>query len=153
VDDEELTAAIAAASRALVGVAARSIADSGADITLPQYRALVVLSTRGPQRMSVLAGHLGLAPSSVTRLVERLERKGLAGRQPSVESRREVSVTATAGGATLIEQVMERRRTFISESLVRIPRRRRLAMLTAFREFAEAVGEPIEIDPWGDPNL
>jgi DNA-binding MarR family transcriptional regulator len=82
----------------------------------------------------------------VTRLVERLERKGLARRQPSLESRREVSVTATAAGETLIEQVMDRRRTFISEALVRIPRRRRLAMLTAFREFAEAVGEPLEID-------
>ena len=44
---EAVTDAVLTASRALVGVAARSLAVVDADVTLPQYRALVVLAARG----------------------------------------------------------------------------------------------------------
>jgi hypothetical protein len=47
--DDELVDTVLAASRALVAVAARSLAAAGDEVTLPQYRALVVLSARGPQ--------------------------------------------------------------------------------------------------------
>lgn len=146
-DEDQLVEAIAAASRALVGMAARSIDEAGADITLPQYRALVVLATRGPQRMSTLAVHLELAPSSTTRLVERLERKDLAVRRPSPGSRREVDVTITDSGQLLIDQVMERRQTAIAAALEHVLPGRRQAMLSAFTEFAEAVGEPTASSP------
>ncbi len=39
-----------AASRAFVGITARSLAAVDVDVTLAQFRAPVVLSTRGPQR-------------------------------------------------------------------------------------------------------
>lgn len=142
-DDEELIEAIAASSRALIGLAARSIAETGVDLTLPQYRALVVLATRGPQRMSTLASQVGLAPSSTTRLVERLERKGYAERRPSLESRREIAVLATAEGQRQIDEVMEHRRRAITAALASIDRPTREAMLDAFVTFADAIGEPI----------
>jgi hypothetical protein len=41
-----VTDAVLTASRALVGVAARSLAIVDAEVTLPQYRALVVLAPR-----------------------------------------------------------------------------------------------------------
>ena len=41
------------ASRALVGVAARSLAGVGEEVTLPQYRMLVLLCSRGPQRARI----------------------------------------------------------------------------------------------------
>jgi hypothetical protein len=44
-----------AASRALVAVAARSLAAAGDEVTLPQYRALVVLAAQGPQGTAELA--------------------------------------------------------------------------------------------------
>jgi hypothetical protein len=43
------------ASRALVGISARSLAAIESDVTLPQYRALVVLAERGEQTVSSLA--------------------------------------------------------------------------------------------------
>ena len=46
---DELVDTVLAASRALVAVAARSLAAAGDEVTLPQYRALVVLAARGPQ--------------------------------------------------------------------------------------------------------
>src|SRR5262249_35059915 len=108
-------------------------------------------TTRGAQNMSGLANLLGLAPSSVTRLVERLERKGLAARRSSVDSRREVAVAITTAGSVLVEQVMARRRRLIAAALTAIRRARREAMLTAFREFAEALGEPLDVDSAIDP--
>ena len=71
------------ASRVLVAIAARSLAAAG-EVTLPQYRALVVLASRGPQRAVDLAGVLGVNPSSATRLVDRLVRSGWCGGPGSV---------------------------------------------------------------------
>jgi hypothetical protein len=48
---DELVEALLSASRVMVGLAARSLADLDSDVTLPQYRALVVLASRGPQRV------------------------------------------------------------------------------------------------------
>src|SRR5437868_15225897 len=80
------------ASRALVGVAARSLSALEADVTLPQYRALVLLSSRGEQNVSALADALGIHPSTATRLCDRLLNKGLIDRATSAGSRREVAL-------------------------------------------------------------
>ena len=47
--DDSLTDALLTASRALVAVAARSLAAVDDDVTLPQYRALVVLASQRTQ--------------------------------------------------------------------------------------------------------
>src|SRR5580658_2470565 len=59
---------VLAASRALVAVAAKSLGAAEEEVTLPQYRALVVLATRGPQRMTELADALEVNQSTVTRM-------------------------------------------------------------------------------------
>ena len=62
-----LTAALLSASRALVAVAARSLAAADTEVTLPQYRAMVVLARC--QVDLLLAGHFHIAHtgSSTTR--------------------------------------------------------------------------------------
>jgi len=52
---EDVTDAVLSASRVLVSIAARSIAMVDSELTLPRYRALVVLCSRGPLPMSDLA--------------------------------------------------------------------------------------------------
>jgi hypothetical protein len=47
-------------SRVLVGLAARSIAQVDEEVTLPQFRTLVLLVSRGPQRVVDLAGELSV---------------------------------------------------------------------------------------------
>jgi DNA-binding MarR family transcriptional regulator len=74
---DELVDTVLAASRALVAVAARSLAAAGDEVTLPQYRALVVLAARGPQGTAELAAALAVNPSTATRMCDRLVRKGL----------------------------------------------------------------------------
>ena len=74
--DDELIDAFAIASRALVAIAARSLAGlSGVEITLPQYRALIILSTQGPQPLMDLAGRLNVNASTASRMVDRLAKE------------------------------------------------------------------------------
>jgi hypothetical protein len=56
--------AVLTASRTLVAVATRSLGAAAEDITIAQYRALVVLASRGPQRLVDLAGALDVTPST-----------------------------------------------------------------------------------------
>ena len=140
-DVEAVTDALLSASRALVAVAARSIAAFADDVTLPQYRALVVLASRGPQNMAALASELGVHPSTATRLCDRLVARELVERRPAPDSRREVQLTLTARGRHLVDDVTARRRAELAGIVARIPAAARGTTVTAMHTFADAAGE------------
>jgi DNA-binding MarR family transcriptional regulator len=145
--NDELTDAILTASRVLVAVAARSLSDHEAEVSLRQYRALIVLASRGAQRPIDLAEALGVDPSTATRLCDRLVGKRLISRRHQGEDRREVQLDLTAGGRRLVESVTERRREEIRQILDAVPRQERGKVAAAFRTFAHAAGEVPE-DQW-----
>lgn len=132
------------ASRALVAVAARSLAAAEEQVTLPQYRALVVLASRGAQRVVDLAEALDVERSTATRMCDRLERKGLVTRERSGDDRRTVEVTLTADGTDLVTAVTRRRTRDIRTILARMPEQPRVALVGALTSFAEAAGEAPE---------
>jgi len=86
------------------------------DLTMPQLRLLYVLVNDGPHGAGALARRLGLAPSSVTGLVDRLVERGLARRDEDPRDRRVVRTTATAFGQELLETLVAQRR----EQLLRL---------------------------------
>jgi DNA-binding MarR family transcriptional regulator len=141
VDVDEVTDALLSASRALVAVAARSIAAFAHDVTLPQYRALVVVASRGPQNMGSLATELGVHPSTATRLSDRLVARRLARRDPAPDSRREVLLSLTARGRQLVDDVTAQRRAELAGIVARIPAAARHTTIDAMRTFADAAGE------------
>ena len=152
VDGEELVDAVLGASRALVAVAARSLADLAEDVTLAQYRALVELAARGPQRPADLASALGVDRSTATRMCDRLVRKGLVQRRRISSDRRGVRISLTGAGRALVQEVTRRRRVEIAQILRRMPRADRDSALVALRVFADAAGEVPEQDwslGWG----
>jgi DNA-binding MarR family transcriptional regulator len=142
VSESDVVDAVLRASRVLVSVAARSLAAVDHDVTLPQYRALVVLASRGPQRPSELAEALGVHPSTITRLCDRLVAKGLVRRKEVAASRREVSISLVAKGRRLVETVTERRRTEIRAVVAEVPQRERAAMVRALHALGDAAAEP-----------
>lgn len=151
----DLADAVLAASRVLVAVAARSLAAAGEDVTLVQYRALVVLGYNGPQRIIDLAGELAVTSSTATRLVARLTRKNLVRRSPSALDRRATVVEITAEGRQVVEAVMARRRTEMSRILRRVPAEDRRAILSSLDALARAAGEAPERSwtlGWGEPK-
>lgn len=133
--------ALLTASRALVAVAARSLAGLEGDVTLPQYRALVVLATHGPQTVGQLAESLDLHPSTTTRLCDRLVAKGLIGREVSSASRRETTISLAAPGRHVVQAVSRRRRREIERIVARVPAELRTSMVRALTAFADAAGE------------
>lgn len=139
--DVELVEAFLSASRALVAVAARSLASGGADITLPQYRALVLLASRGALRVSTLAELLTVNGSTATRLCDRLQARGLVARDRSTDDRRSVNVSLTPTGVELVHHVTTARRREIGQVLGAMPVESREPILAALRAFADAAGE------------
>jgi len=142
---DELITGILTASRVLVGVSARSLAEIEDTVTPSQFRTLVVLSAHGPSRLVELARRLDVQASTALRSVDRLLVSGLVDRRENPRDRREVTIELTSTGRRLVTRVTGRRRAAI-ETIVRAmpPARRRelLEALGGFTAFAEAADEP-----------
>lgn len=145
-DRDSVLDAVLTASRALVAMAARSLADAGEDVTLTQYRSLVVLASRGPQGVASLAEAVAVTPPTASRLVDRLLRKGLVNRRTDRHDRRQVRVVLTGAGRELVNLVTERRRQEIAALLTSIAPDVQQSMATGLRQLAAAAGEVPEQD-------
>lgn len=139
---EALVEAVLTASRVLVGISARSLADASEDVTLAQYRTLVVLQARGPQSLQQLADELQVVPSTATRMCDRLVRKELIRRDTPPDNRREVELGITKRGAAIVDAVTKRRRAAIRKIVEKMPEARRADLVAALQEFSRAAGEP-----------
>ena len=133
--------AVLTASRALVAVATRSLGAAAEDTTIAQYRALVVVASRGPQRMVDLAGALDVTPSTAGRMCDRLARKGLVRRHRARADRRVVQVSITPTGRQVVDEATARRRVLLAAILGKLPAEQQLAVAAALELFAAAAGE------------
>ena len=131
-----------AASRALLAVVARSLVDVLDQMTLPQFRILVVLCEWGPQRSGDLAERVGVHQSTITRTADRLVAAGFIRREVGPESRREVIVHLTDEGQALVLEVMARRRRELAEILGAASAADRRAIVRGLRALARSAGEP-----------
>jgi len=148
--DQAAVDAVLTASRTMVAVATRSLGAAAEETTIAQYRALVVLASRGPQRLVDLAGALGVTPSTAGRMCDRLLRKKLIRRQRARSDRREVQVSITAAGRQVVDQATDRRRALIAAILARLPVRQQSEVAAALSAFAAAAGE-VPDDQWPAP--
>jgi len=133
--------ALLRASRALVSITARSLASVNDEVTLPQFRTLVVLSSQGSQTVSALADHLAVHASTMTRMCNRLVTRGLVERATSPADRREVVITLTATGSAIVDQVTQNRRRELDAVVRRMSEDERRAVVSALTTFARAAGE------------
>ena len=145
-DEREAVEAVLAASRVLVAVAARSLAAVDEEVTLPQYRTLVVLTSRGPQRLNTLAEALSVSPSTATRMCDRLVRKRLLTRRVDPGDRRLVRLAVSAAGRRLVEQVTEGRRVEVARILEALSPDEQRSVTMALHRLATAAGELPERD-------
>lgn len=135
-----------AASKALVGVAARSLAPVEEELTLVQFRALLLVVEGRAPSPGELAEILDVHPSNATRLVDRLVARGLVTREIAVGDRRTLVLDATTAGRTLIRQVLDQRRRDIDRILERMGDDAQ-PVAAALARFAEAAGESAD-DAW-----
>lgn len=129
------------ATRSIVGLAARSLAEVSDDVSLAQYRVLVLLDGHGPRTMGQLADSLGVNPSTVTRVCDVLVEKKFIRRKAAEGNRRTVCAELTPRGQNLVDQVMARRRQLIDAALARMTPGGQRCLVHSLAEFAEAAGE------------
>jgi DNA-binding MarR family transcriptional regulator len=151
-DVDVVTRAVLTASRLLVAVSARSLAEVEERVTLPQFRMLVVLASRGATKLVDLAELLQVAPSTAMRMVDRLIAAGLADRQHNPENRRQTLLQLTEEGRRTVETATARRRAEIAAIVQRLRPTQRLALVEALHAFNEAGGEPPASEGGGEPH-
>jgi DNA-binding MarR family transcriptional regulator len=134
--DEVLTA-----TRALIALTTRSLGELADDVSAAQYRALVVLASRGPQHMVDLAHLLGVEPSSLGRMCDRLVRKGFVSRRRARADRRIVMVSLSGEGRRVLDEATRARRASIQQALAGLTVAQRQAAALALRALSDAAGE------------
>src|SRR6185436_17222634 len=136
-DPARLRAAIAGLVRRF-GISERADV-SCCGVTVAQAAALEALSGHGPMRLKELGQRLGIAPSTLTRNLERLLEAGLVVRQSDARDARASRVRLTAAGKRAALGVAGREDDFAKQVLERIPARRRAVVLDAVAELLKAV--------------
>ncbi|MCX4760227.1 MarR family transcriptional regulator [Streptomyces sp. NBC_01275] len=82
----------------------------------------------GPRRMAVLAQAHGVAPRTVTSLVDGLEKRGLAARTPDPDDRRVILVSLTEKGEALMQQIEQTSAELAEELFAQMPADERVAL-------------------------
>ncbi|HET6965380.1 MAG TPA: MarR family transcriptional regulator [Acidimicrobiales bacterium] len=146
-ETRSLVDALLSASRALVAVAARSLGAYEGEVTLAQYRVLVVLCSLGPQRVVDLAEALAVTQPNATRICGRLSHKGLVRRSRSSADRRTVRVSVTPEGHQVVDQVSAARRQELGRIVGNMTSEHRDQLIEALAKFTAAAGGTPE-DGW-----
>jgi DNA-binding MarR family transcriptional regulator len=140
-EEDEIVDAVLTGSRAMIAVAVRSLSAAAEDITIAQYRTLVVLASRGPQKLADLAEQLAVTPPTAGRMCERLVRRGLVSRHRTPTDRRVVRISLTAAGRRIVDDATSQRRVYLAGILAGLPAGQRREVAAALRAFADAAGE------------
>jgi DNA-binding MarR family transcriptional regulator len=117
------------ATRDLVGLALRSV--ENLEVSLPQYRLLLVLDGLGRSRSTQCAEALGVVASSVTRLADRLHASGHLVRGVDPDNRSVVMLELTDAGRRVVRHVATRRRRQLRQALDRLDPKERAACAAA----------------------
>jgi DNA-binding MarR family transcriptional regulator len=139
---DELVTSVLTASRLLVSVSARSLAAIEDTLTLPQFRMLVLLDSRGAMNISRLGEHLDVNPSTAMRMVDRLVAAGMVTRDSDASPGRAVAIALTTAGHRVVQQVTTRRRKEIARIVLAMPAQQRARLIEALDTFSAAGGEP-----------
>ena len=102
-----------------IGITARAIDQTpeAAELTLVQWRVLVIASQADGLRIGELAAHLGISVPSASRLVRRIEAQRLVSATRTDEDRRATNVAVTERGREIVDAVVGRRREVIRKAL------------------------------------
>ena len=109
------------------------------DITPPQFEALQYLIYEQNLTIGELSTRMYLACSTVTDLLDRMERNEIVKRVKDENDRRIVRITVLDKGHELLESVMETRRNYVSEIMSELSEETINGIDESFRIFNEKV--------------
>lgn len=86
-------------------------------ITVPQFTALQVLINNGDMTIGELSQQMDLACSTITDLIDRMEKNELVKREKDQKDKRVVRVVVLSKGHDILKRVLERRISFLEIKL------------------------------------
>ena len=86
-------------------------------ITVPQFTALQILINNGNMTIGELSQRMALACSTITDLIDRMEKTELVIRKKDDKDKRVVRVEVLTKGYDILEKVLEKRRVFLASKL------------------------------------
>ncbi|WP_422485268.1 MarR family winged helix-turn-helix transcriptional regulator [Gudongella sp. DL1XJH-153] len=87
------------------------------NITVPQFTALQILINNGDMTISELSQKMDLACSTITDLIDRMEKTDLVKRKKDEQDKRVVRVEVLQEGHDILARVLEKRIEFLTEKL------------------------------------
>lgn len=90
---------------------------SDINITDPQFIALQYLANNKQLTIGELSQKMSLACSTITDLIDRMEKSELVIREKDEQDKRVVRLTVQPKGHEIVQQVLEKRRDYLSEKL------------------------------------
>ena len=104
-------------------------------LSIAMWRVLAALSNNGAQRQVDLSGMTSIDASTMSRLVSRLVRAGLATRSRSEKSSREVVVELTGKGRSLVQRLIPIARRLEQIASADVPAKDMAVVKRALRQF------------------
>jgi DNA-binding MarR family transcriptional regulator len=114
------------------------------DLTMAQLKALILLVGSGGAKTGDLAARLGIRPSAVTPLVDRLLALKLAVRALDSADRRIVWVRPTTRAQHLYSDLVQASRALYTEILEELPDSERAVVATALAQLASAASRVLQ---------
>jgi MarR family 2-MHQ and catechol resistance regulon transcriptional repressor len=105
----------------------------------PEFRTLCLTSEWRQCSMQEIARSLGITKSGVTRLVNRLEKKGYVQRQRSPEDGRVCCIKVTPPGRELVKTISRQNQDRIDRIMAKIDPAMQQVIETALRSFVRAI--------------
>jgi DNA-binding MarR family transcriptional regulator len=87
------------------------------DLTMPQLKVLLIVDSEGSATVTGLAAKLGVAPPTITGIVDRLVQRGLIDRHGDLNDRRVVHEVLTGQGREVVQRLLQTQRERFSQVL------------------------------------
>lgn len=113
------------------------------NITVPQFLALQTLINKGDMTISELSQKMDLACSTITDLIDRMEKTNLVRRRRDEQDKRVVRVEVLQEGHDILARVLERRIEFLSDKLKGVSEEDKKALRTALENLYMEMKEEI----------
>jgi DNA-binding MarR family transcriptional regulator len=118
----------------------RAVEELGGTVPASQLRALLIIDDSGVLPPGRLAAALGISPSGVGRLCDRMAAAGLLRRELAAGTRRGIMLAATAAGQRLAAWIRRRRRAVLARELGSMSADGRQALARGLSELAAGQG-------------
>lgn len=110
----------------------------GLNLTVPQLKSLFFIATHPGTNPSKLAAALGVTPSNVTGIVDRLVEQGLVRREENHEDRRALTLSLTEKGESILANLREKRSSRMQEILDNLSEQELSCLATGLRALVKA---------------